>query len=257
MVAGNPSRSVGRRRGGAASCLPRCPGDLDPGGRGRIQRAMLASVPTARRRQGAIAGALILAVLSACTGKKPLEYKPPDSRLKAGGIVFACEPAEDQRRNSTIDALLEAPPARSLDVAVQGEIAASGFAEQVVVLSGAAQPTMDELRGRGIRILVEPALEVMDWGVPGSDGKQEMTTAFRLLHAATPTEVEARTVFSVRMYNLSTKQYVTKTYRGSAKKRMLLLGSDTSAEVSRLAGQSLQLALHPFWSDLAEFVRQP
>jgi hypothetical protein len=207
-------------------------------------------------RLGVIANALIAATLCGCHGKKPLQYKPPDSRLKAGGIVFACEPTEDQRRQSEIDQMLEARPARSVDAAVQGEIAASGFAEQVVVLSGAAQPTMDELRSRGIGILVEPVLEVMDWGVPGSDGKREMTTAYRLLHAASVTEVEARTVLSVKMYDLSNKRYVTKTYHGSAKTKMTLLGADTSAAVSRLAGQSLHLALNPFWSDLAEFVRQ-
>lgn len=215
---------------------------------------MLESVAMFRRDGlSAIAGALILAALCGCTAKKPLAYKPPESRLKPGGAVIACTGSQDFRRNRDIDEALEEPPATSLDAAIQGEIAASGLAEKVVVLPFSAQPTMAELRSQGVRFLIEPVLHVMDLEVPGSEGKQAMSALFRFLNASA--EVDAQTEFSVRMFDLSSNRHVTKTYRGSAKSTVGALGSDTSSAISRLAGQSLHLAVHPFWSDLAAFVR--
>jgi hypothetical protein len=200
----------------------------------------------------------MLAGVAACSPQRgPFTYEHPASRVGHRWPIAAYRPIDDRRRDRSIDAVYDGSPVVALGDALGEELAGAGLFGFAMAQPDAATP--EELRRRGVGLLVEPTLKVLEWDVPDYDAIRQnllLWSAFTLgiggfVYGGTSTDVHGRTVLVVRITDVAAgSATVERRYEGKAAETRSKLNCDTGEARRTVAEASAKAAMRQLVADL-------
>ena len=158
-----------------------------------------------------------------------------------------------------IDAFYDDSPVAVLGDALGEELASAGLFGLVMTQPGDAASTPDDLRRRGVGLLVEPTLKVLEWDVPDYDGIRQsllLWSAFTFgiggfVYGGTSTDVHGRTVLLVRLTDVAAgTPAVERRYEGKVVETRTKLNCDTGATRRAVVEASAKTAMRQLMADL-------
>jgi hypothetical protein len=200
----------------------------------------------------------LLVCLAGCTPQRgPFTYEHPPSHVGHRWPIAAYRPIVDGRRDHSIDAVYDGSPVAALGDVLGEELGGAGLFGFAMAQPDAA--TAEELRHRGVGLLVEPTLKVLEWDVPDYDGIRQtllLWSAFTLgiggfVYGGTDTDVHGRTVLVVRLTDVAAgSATVERRYEGKASETRTKLNCDTGATRRAVVQASAKAAMRQLVADL-------
>ena len=201
---------------------------------------------------------VLLIGLAGCTPQRgPFTYEHPPSHAGHRWPIAAYRPIVDARRDHSIDRVYDGSPAAALSDVLGEELSGAGLFGFAMAQPDATTP--EELRHRGIGLLVEPTLKVLEWDVPDYDEIRQNLLLWSLatfgiggfVYGGGTTDVHGRTVLVVRLTDVAAGSVpLERRYEGKSVETRTKLNCDTGATRRAVVEGSAKAAMRQLVADL-------